>query len=141
MAYRYPSIASQGDCGGCSSSSRPCTPVKKIVKTVTLDFSSNDALSYTGSSGAPFFFRSLQPTADSGFTSKTTVPVGANLLSAQYTDSRTPKTTEGALFSAAVATGTATTPSGYLPLQILIPTGPFATAQAVPTGVFTVYYI
>ena len=144
MAYRYSSVASQGDCGaGCSSSSRPCTPLKKIIKSVTLDFDTNDSLSYTGTANPRFFGRSLHPTATSSLSTKTTIPAGASLLSAKYKDATTPQTTEGALFSAAVYTGAGiVAPAGYHPLQILIPTGAFALAQqAVPTGTFTVYYI
>lgn len=154
MAYRYPSVLPGGDCGAgaCSSNSRPCTPNKKIIKTLTLDFDTDADLKSryvvsTGTSLIPannFFFTVLSPTGVSGVVpGGSLLPSTSNLVSAEYYDATHGKTTEGALFSAAFQLNATGAPAGYSPVLIHIPTGVFATSQRNngPTGTFVVYYI
>lgn len=148
MAYRYPSVLSGGDCGACSSNSRPCTPNKKIIKTLTVDFDNDDTLTgrYVVQTGAAanFLFASITPTGANGVVPQgSLIPASANLLSAEYYDSTHGKTTEGALFSVQAITNATGAPAGFSAVQFLAPTGAFATAQRAhgPTGTFVVYYI
>jgi hypothetical protein len=149
MAYRYPSVLPGGGCsdGACSGKSRPCTPNKKIINTLTLDFSNDPNLTgryvvQTGTTG--FFFVNIVPTGYAGIApTQSFIPETANLLAAEYYSSSTPKTTSGALFSASVYDGASGVPAGSVPIQIQVPSGAFAAAQRTngPTGTFVVYYI
>jgi len=151
MAYRYPSVLPGGGCGAgaCSSNSRPCTPNKKIIKTLTLDFDSDEYLAEhyivrTGAAAANFLFAAIVPTGANGVVPQgSLIPSTANLLSAEYYDATHGKTTEGALFSAQAILNATGAPAGFSAVQILAPTGAFATAQRIngPTGTFVVYYI
>jgi len=146
MAYRYPSVLPGGGCvaGACSSNSRPCTPNKKIVKTLTLDFDNDAALDgrYVVQTGTSNFL--LVNIAPSGVAPQgSLIPSTANLLSAEYYDATHGKTTEGALFSAQAILNATGAPAGFSAVQILAPTGAFGLAQRTngPTGTFVVYYI
>ena len=152
MAYRYPSVLPGGGgcgAGACSSNSRPCTPNKKIIKSLTLDFSGDASLNgaYTVSTGAPiqgFFATVLVPTGPGGVPSqRSLLPSSASLLSASYSDATHNDTTSGGLFSAGYVLNPTGIPSGFSAVQIAVPTGFFAAAQRTngPTGAFVVYYI
>jgi len=149
MAYRYPSVLPGGGCGAgaCSSNSRPCTPNKKIIKTLTLDFDGDEYLAdhYTVQTGTSnFLLVQIVPTGPNGVVPQgSLIPSTANLLSAEYYDATHGKTTEGALFSAQAILNAIGAPAGFSAVQILAPTGAFATAQRIngPTGTFVVYYI
>lgn len=148
MAYRYPSVIPGGDCGSCSSNSRPCTPNKKIIKTLTVDFDNDPVIAtrYVVQTGTnnDFFFASLTPTGPNGVVPQgSLIPSSANLLSAQYSDSSTGKSTEGALFSAQEIINATGAPAGFSAIKFVAPTGAFAASQRIngPTGTFVVYYI
>lgn len=155
MAYRYPSVLPGGGCGAgaCSSNSRPCTPNKKIIKSLTLDFSGDTSLTGTyyalfGANGGPlqqgFFNTILVPTGPGGVVSqRSLIPESGSLLSASYSDASHNTTTSGGLFSAELVLNPTGAPAGYNAVQIAVPTGAFATAQRLygPTGTFVIYYI
>lgn len=151
MAYRYPSVLPGGGCsaGACSSNSRPCTPNKKIVKSLTLDFSGDATLNgaYTVASGAPiqgYFATILVPTGPGGIPSqRSLIPASGALLSASYADATHGAATQGGLFSAELMLNPTGVPAGFNAVQIAVPIGAFAAAQAAngPTGTFVVYYI
>jgi hypothetical protein len=150
MAYRYPSVLPGGDCGAgaCSSNSRPCTPNKKIIKTLTVDFETDPSLAnrYVVQTGAErgFFFASLIPTGPGGVVPQgSLIPSSANLISAQYSDSSIGKTTEGARFSARAIRNATGAPAGFSAISFVSPSGSAAAAQRAngPTGTFVVYYI
>ena len=151
MAYRYPSVLPGGGCGAgaCSSNSRPCTPNKKIIKSLTLDFSGDASLTgtYAVQSGAPiqgFFNTILVPTGPGGVVSqRSLIPTSGSLLSASYSDASHNTTTSGGLFSAELVLNPTGAPAGYNAVQIASPTGYFAAAQKLngPTGTFVIYYI
>ena len=151
MAYRYPSVLPGGGCsaGACSSNSRPCTPNKKIIKSLTLDFSGDASLTgtYAVQTGAPiqgFFATILVPTGPNGVVSqRSLIPTSGSLLSASYSDASHNTTTSGGLFSAELVLNPTGAPAGYNAVQIAVPTGAFATAQRTngPTGTFVIYYI
>jgi len=151
MAYRYPSVLPGGGCGAgaCSTNSRPCTPNKKIIKSLTLDFSGDVSLTgaYTVKTGAPiqgFFATILVPTGPGGVPSqRSLIPASGSLLSASYADATHNTTTSGGLFSAELVLNPTGVPAGFNAVQIAAPTGAFAAAQAAngPTGTFVIYYI
>lgn len=151
MAYRYPSVLPGGGCnsGTCASNSRPCTPNKRIIKSLTLDFSGDASLTgaYTVQTGAPiqgFFATALVPTGSGGVPSqRSLIPTSGALLSASYKDATHSVTTEGGLFGAALVLNPTGVPDGFNAVEIVIPTGPFAAAQKAngPTGTFVIYYI
>jgi hypothetical protein len=151
MAYRYPSVLPGGGCsaGACSSNSRPCTPNKKIIKSLTLDFSGDTSLTgtYVVQTGAPiqgFFATILVPTGPGGVVSqRSLIPASGSLLSASYSDASHNTTTSGGLFSAELVLNPTGAPAGYNAVQIAAPTGAFAAAQKLngPTGTFVIYYI
>ena len=154
MAYRYPSVLPGGGCGAgaCSSNSRPCTPNKKIIKSLTLDFSGDASLTgtyvvqsqTTSTSLQGFFATILVPTGPGGVVSqRSLIPASGSLLSASYSDASHNTTTEGGLFSAELVLNPTGAPAGYNAVQIAAPTGAFAAAQKLngPTGTFVIYYI
>lgn len=156
MSYLYPQLSSGGDCGACSTSSRPCTPTKKFtnVRTLTLDFSNDPTLVNryivnTGTLNDNQFVTSIVPTGPSGIVLGGNYLVGntSKLLSASYSDATHPLRTEGGLFSVGFSPTAVGVPSGYAAVEILIPTGVFGLQQrqsntngVTPTGTFNIYY-
>lgn len=154
MAYRYPSVLPGGGCGAgaCSSNSRTCTPNKKIIKSLTLDFSGDTSLAgtyamqsqTTNTSLQGFFATILVPTGPGGIPSqRSLIPASGSLLSASYSDATHNTTTSGGLFSAELVLNPTGVPAGFNAVQIASPSGAFAAAQRTngPTGTFVIYYI